>query len=93
MDYMDESWPLAGKQDVLRRRALMIQAIRRFFGDRDYLEVETPVRIPAPAPEEHIDALPSGDWFLQTSPELCMKRLVAAGYPKIFQITKCFRAA
>jgi lysyl-tRNA synthetase class 2 len=71
----------------------MIQAIRRFFCNRDYLEVETPVRIPAPAPEEHIDALPSGDWFLQTSPELCMKRLVAAGYPQIFQISKCFRAA
>jgi lysyl-tRNA synthetase class 2 len=93
MDCMDESWRLAGKQDALRRRALMIQAIRLFFCDRGYLEVETPVRIPAPAPEEHIDALPSGDWFLQTSPELCMKRLVAAGYPKIFQISKCFRAA
>jgi len=71
----------------------MIQAIRQFFYGRDYLEVETPLRIPAPAPEEHIDAPPSGDWFLQTSPELCMKRLLAAGYSKIFQISKCFREA
>jgi lysyl-tRNA synthetase class 2 len=55
------------------------------------LEVETPIRIPAPAPEAYIDAQPSGSWFLQTSPELCMKRLLAAGYPRIFQICKCFR--
>ncbi|MBA4397603.1 MAG: EF-P lysine aminoacylase GenX [Syntrophus sp. (in: bacteria)] len=89
---MDESWRLAGKRGALRRRALMIRAIRQFFYDRDYLEVETPIRIPAPAPEEHIDAAPSGDWFLQTSPELCMKRMLAAGYPGIFQISKCFRA-
>ena len=41
--------------------------------------METPLRIPAPAPESQIDAVPSGDWFLQTSPELCMKRLMAAG--------------
>jgi lysyl-tRNA synthetase class 2 len=89
---MDESWHLARKQAALRLRAMMIRAIRRFFDERDYLEVETPVRIPAPAPEAHIDAPPSGDWFLQTSPELCMKRLVAAGYPRIYQISKCFRA-
>ncbi len=92
MNPIDESWRLAGKQGAIGRRAMMIRAIRRFFCDRDYLEVETPIRIPAPAPEEHIDATPSSNWFLQTSPELCMKRLVAAGYPKIFQISKCFRA-
>ncbi len=69
----------------------MIQAIRRFFIDNNYLEVETPVRIPAPAPETHIDAVDSNGWFLQTSPELCMKRLLSAGYPRIFQICRCFR--
>jgi lysyl-tRNA synthetase class 2 len=57
------------------------------------LEVDTPVRIPAPAPEFYIDAIPSSDWFLQTSPELCMKRLLAAGYSRTFQICKCFRHA
>ncbi|OQX24341.1 MAG: EF-P lysine aminoacylase GenX [Desulfobacteraceae bacterium IS3] len=75
----------------LRRRAEIIQSIRRFFTERDYLEVETPCRIPAPAPESHIDAAPAGDWFLQTSPELCMKRLLSAGYARIFQICRCFR--
>jgi len=72
-------------------RAQIIQTIRRFFIGNGYLEIETPIRIPAPAPEAHIEAVESGDWFLQTSPELCMKRLLAAGFPRIFQICKCFR--
>lgn len=89
---MDEDWRLTGKAEVLRIRAAMTRSIRRFFQDQDFLECETPLRIPALAPERHIDAVASGEWFLQTSPELCMKRLLAAGYPKIFQICKCFRA-
>jgi lysyl-tRNA synthetase class 2 len=88
----DDQWRLTGKADALKLRAAMIQAIRRFFLDHGFLEVETPIRIPAPAPESHIDAVASGEWYLQTSPELCMKRLLAAGYPKIFQICRCFRA-
>ena len=72
-------------------RARIIQSVRKFFIDKDYLEIETPCRIPAPAPEAHIEAEVSGDWFLHTSPELCMKRLLAAGYPRIFQICRCFR--
>lgn len=78
-------------RDKLELRARILQLVRRFFISQNYLEVETPVRIPAPAPEAHIDAEQSGEWFLQTSPELCMKRLLAAGYKKIFQICKCFR--
>jgi lysyl-tRNA synthetase class 2 len=84
--------PLAGKRDFLWRRAAMIQAMRRFFIAHDYLEVETPQLIPAPAPEVHIDALGCGNRFLHTSPELCMKRLLAAGYTRLFQICRCFRS-
>jgi lysyl-tRNA synthetase class 2 len=73
-------------------RARIISALRQFFTENDYIEVETPIRIPAPAPERHIDAETSGQWYLHTSPELCMKRLLAAGYERIFQICKCFRA-
>jgi elongation factor P--(R)-beta-lysine ligase len=87
----DEGWRLSVKADTLKLRAAMIRAIRLFFLDQDFLEIETPLRIPAPAPEPHIDAVASDDWFLQPSPELCMKRLLAAGYPKIFQICRCFR--
>jgi lysyl-tRNA synthetase class 2 len=79
------------RKENLMVRARVIQTIRHFFIDNDYIEIETPVRIPAPAPEAHIDAVESGNWFLQTSPELCMKRLLAAGFPRIFQICKCFR--
>lgn len=75
----------------LKRRAQVIQAVRQFFLDKDFLEVETPCRVPAPAPEAHINAVSSEEWFLHTSPELCMKRLLCAGFPRIFQICKCFR--
>jgi elongation factor P--(R)-beta-lysine ligase len=83
---------LAAKKPFLWVRARMIQAMRRFFIDRGYLEIETPILIPAPAPECHIDAIRVGDLYLHTSPELSMKRLLAAGFPRIFQITKCFRS-
>lgn len=77
----------------LKNRAILLAAVRDFFSEQDYLEVETPLRIPVPAPETHIDPQTSEDWVLHTSPELCMKRLLAAGYPRIFQICKCFRKA
>jgi lysyl-tRNA synthetase class 2 len=76
---------------ILTLRSKILQAVRDFFTGLGFLEVETPLRIPAPAPEPFINAHHSGTWYLQTSPELCMKRLLAAGYPKIFQICKCFR--
>ncbi|MDF1614503.1 EF-P lysine aminoacylase EpmA [Desulfurivibrio dismutans] len=74
-------------------RARVIQAVRRFFDQRGFLEVETPLRIPAPAPEPHLLPQPAGRWFLQTSPELCMKRLLARGHARIYQLCKCFRRA
>ena len=78
-------------RENLQTRSRIIQAFRGFFLDSGYLEIETPHRIPAPAPEANIDALESESWFLHTSPELCMKRLLSAGYPRIFQICRCFR--
>ena len=76
---------------VLRLRSATLQAIRRFFTDRQFIEVETPVRIPAPALELHIDAVSSEGEYLRTSPELHMKRLLAAGCERIFQVGPCFR--
>ena len=86
-----EQQRLASKKSHLQIRARAIQAIRLFFVERDYLEVDTPHLIATPAPEIHIEAVTAGGAFLHTSPELCMKRLLAAGYPRIFQICKCFR--
>lgn len=88
---MTGNWKLARRRSALWARARILTEIRRFFTEGGYLEVETPLRIPAPAPESHIDPVPSGQWFLQTSPELCMKRLVAAGYERVFQISRCWR--
>jgi len=77
--------------DNLRRRAAITSSVRRFFMEKGYLEVETPLCVPAPIPEAHIDPLEAGNGYLQASPELCMKRLLAAGSGPIFQITKAFR--
>ncbi|HYQ61384.1 MAG TPA: EF-P lysine aminoacylase EpmA [Desulfatiglandales bacterium] len=88
---LQERETLAAKKPNLWLRAGLLQAVRHFFTEKNYLEVETPYLLPAPAPELHIDAIRAGEGFLHTSPELCMKRLLAAGYSKIFQICKCFR--
>jgi len=84
---------LKDKKDTLKTRAKIIQAIRGFFIERDFLEVETPLRVRAPAPELHLKAVKSGDRWLVTSPELQMKQLVAAGYERIFQVCRVFRDA
>ena len=88
----DDHFYLARKSQTLQLRARFIQSLRDLFIKHHFLEIETPIRVPSPAPEEYIEAIASDDWFLQTSPELCMKRLLAAGYPRIFQFCKCFRA-
>ncbi|HET7506522.1 MAG TPA: EF-P lysine aminoacylase EpmA [Kofleriaceae bacterium] len=73
-------------------RAEALAALRRFFADRGFLEVETPLLVPSPGLELHLDAVPAGDGYLITSPEYQMKRLLAAGLPRIYQVCKCFRA-
>ncbi len=88
---MNTDWKLEARRRALEMRADILHATRAFFLSRDYLEVETPNRIPAPLPESHIDALPSGSWWLHPSPELCMKRMIGAGFERIFQISKCWR--
>lgn len=77
---------------VLELRAKLNEALRRFFRERGFLEVDTPVLLPANAPEANIDAIPAGAGWLRTSPELALKRLLAAGQEKIFQLGPCFRA-
>ena len=89
--FLREETRLAGRTQNLRLRAQVVQSIRTFFVDQGYLEVETPQLISAPAPEMHIEAIGADGRYLHPSPELCMKRLLAAGLPRIFQITKCFR--
>jgi len=82
---------LAQIKSNLKRRAQIYNLAREFFRERGFLEVETPVRVPAIAPEINITPVESDGWYLITSPELHMKRLLAAGYSQIFQISRCFR--
>lgn len=83
---------------ILLRRAAIIRAIRAFFDGRGFVEVETAVRIQAPAPEEHIDCpvvaadcAGGAETYLRASPELQMKKLLSAGMERIYQIGPCFR--
>ena len=76
---------------LLRERAAILGRVRAFFVERGYLEVETPIVVPSPGLDVHLDAVPAGERFLITSPEYQMKRLLAGGMQRIFQIVKCFR--
>ncbi|MCA9247978.1 MAG: EF-P lysine aminoacylase GenX [Planctomycetales bacterium] len=89
----------------LESRAKLLRQVRAFFDDRGFLEVETPLLAPEVVLDTHIEPIatanPTGDardamnsspaWFLQSSPEAHMKRLLAAGAPPIYQISRCFR--
>jgi len=87
----DERQWLIHLKPNLERRELIYRLTRDFFRQEGFLEVETPIRVPGVAPELHILPFHSEDWFLSTSPELHMKRLLAAGYERVFQISRCFR--
>lgn len=77
---------------LLARRAEIVRGMRAYFDARGFLEVETPVRLDAPAPECHIDCPPvATGGYLRASPELQMKKLLAAGLERIYQIGPCFR--
>jgi lysyl-tRNA synthetase class 2 len=81
----------------LRERARICTAVRAFFDARGFLEVQTPVMVPSPGLDVHLDAfeIAGGDGgsprWLSTSPEYQMKRLVAMGLTRIYQIAPCFR--
>ena len=87
---------LAGANPLLARAAIL-RTVRAFFHAADYLEVETPARVPSPGLDVHLEGMTvSSDdapRFLSTSPEYQMKRLLSAGMPRIFQLARCFRGA
>ena len=82
----------ASRSVRLEDRATIRRAVRAWFEGQGFLEVETPARVPSPGQEVHLEAIPAGDGrYLITSPEYHMKRLVAAGLPRIVQIGRCWR--
>jgi len=76
----------------LQARARALAAVRDYFAREHFLEVETPQRVPAPGVDLHLDAIPAHGGYLITSPELHMKRLLAAGFPRIFQLARASRS-
>ncbi len=88
-----ESFASSAPVDALKRRAALLANLRKFFDERGFFEVETPLLSSEIIPELHIDPIRTADGdFLQSSPELHMKRLVCAGAESIYQVTRSFRA-
>lgn len=93
----------ARRREALKTRGRILAAVRAWFADNGYLEVETPALQVCPGMEVHLrvfetrlqDAFgrPDRPVFLHTSPELAMKKLLVAGLPRIFQIARVFRNA
>lgn len=89
-EYARLAWDGVGRRLVDRARALAV--VRDYFTRAGFVEVETPARLRTPALEPHVDALPAGADWLVTSPELHMKRLLVGGLPRVFQVSRAFRA-
>lgn len=98
---MNETWRPSANIETLRRRADFIASIRRFFAQRQVLEVETPALSHHTVTDLHLQTLycthtdpnstQTAQLYLQSSPEYAMKRLLCAGSGSIFQICKSFR--
>ena len=92
------NWRPASGPEAAARRAAMMRRIRDYFDAQSVLEVDTPALSPFAVSDIQIESFAIGSsaltdkpLYLHTSPEFCMKRLLAAGYPDIFSICRVFR--
>ncbi len=92
------AWRPVADVATARRRARALAQLREFFAARAVLECETPVVVGHPVSDPKLQNVrcelgvrPGIPHYLQTSPEYHMKRLLAAGFPDIYQVCKVFR--
>jgi lysyl-tRNA synthetase class 2 len=94
---VERNWRPAASLENVRVRARMLSRIRAFFAQRQVLEVETPGLTHSATLDPHMNSFTlktaGGLRFLNTSPEHAMKRLLAADYGDIYQISRVFRQA
>jgi elongation factor P--(R)-beta-lysine ligase len=91
-------WRPTATRAMLEQRAILLARARRFFADGGVLEVDTPMLVNAPVTDVHIHsarvdlgASATRPFFLHTSPEYAMKRLLAAGSGDIYQVCHVVR--
>ena len=87
-----EWWRLRRAVAALRRRTEVLDAVRALFRAEGFLEVPTPRITAEPCPEAHIEPVAAGGRWLVTSPELHLKRILATGVERIYQVGPVFRA-
>jgi lysyl-tRNA synthetase class 2 len=91
----NKHWPPTCSAALLHKRAELYQSIRLFFAEKGVLEVDTPILSQSASCDVNLDSFSTTfnqtSYYLQTSPEFAMKRLLAAGAGSIFQIAKSFR--
>ena len=90
-EHAQDTWKPSATKETLVARAKLIQQIRAFFNTRDVLEVFTPVLSKSTTTDIYIDSFKTDDYFLQTSPEFYLKRLLAADLGSIYQLGPVFR--
>lgn len=87
-------------KNIYETRLQILRFIREFFWSQDFIEAETPIALRLPGQEPYLNPMPvdffnsflkSHRFYLRTSPEYALKKLLAAGYEKVFEIGKCFR--
>lgn len=87
-------------KELYEKRTAIIRLIREFFWREGFVETDTAIAVALPGQEPELSPVPvtlhdekgaGRKFYLQTSPEFAMKKLLAAGFEKIFQICKCFR--
>lgn len=98
---MENDWRPSASIDTLKRRAKLLADVRLFFAQQQVLEVETPILSQAAPTAPYLDSFNTDftalgtdhkqTYYLQTSAEFSMKRLLAAGSGSIYQIAKVFR--